>query len=74
MRQCSRPTCADPAAATLTYHYAKGVAWLDELTVDRDPHSYDLCWRHASRVSVPHGWRLEDRRELRVVPQLRWTG
>jgi hypothetical protein len=74
MRQCSRPTCAEPASATLSYQYAKGVAWVDELTVDRDPHGYDLCWRHASRISVPHGWRLDDRRELHVVPQLRWTG
>jgi Protein of unknown function (DUF3499) len=74
MRQCSRPTCAEPASATLSYQYAKGVAWLDELAIDRDPHGYDLCWRHASRVSVPHGWRFDDRRQLVSVPQLRWTG
>jgi hypothetical protein len=36
--------------------------WLDELLAERDPHAYDLCNRHASRLSVPHGWRLDDRR------------
>lgn len=65
-RQCSRPACAEPAAATLTYVYAKGAAWLDVLIVERDPHSYDLCERHASRVGVPVGWRLEDRRSVLV--------
>jgi len=66
-RQCSRPACAEPAAATLTYVYAKGVAWLDVLDLERDPHSYDLCERHASRVGVPVGWRLEDRRTMLVA-------
>jgi Protein of unknown function (DUF3499) len=73
IRQCSRPTCAEPAASTLTYQYAKGIAWLDELSTDRDPHGYDLCERHANRVSVPHGWRLEERRARTYVPQLRWV-
>ena len=36
--------------------------WIDDLSIDRDPHSYDLCARHAARLSVPHGWRLDDRR------------
>lgn len=63
-RQCSRPACAEPAAATLTYVYAKGAAWLDVLVPERDPHSYDLCTRHAGRVGVPVGWRIEDRRSL----------
>ena len=71
IRQCSRPTCAEPAAATLTYQYAKGIVWVDDLTPERDPHGYDLCERHASRVSVPHGWRMEERRPLVYGPQLR---
>ena len=69
-RQCSRPACAEPAAATLTYVYARGTAWLDGLSADRDPHSYDLCERHASRVGVPVGWRLEDRRGSLVMTGL----
>jgi len=48
--------------ATLTYQYARSVAWLDGLSYVRDPHGYDLCERHAERLRVPHGWRLEERR------------
>jgi hypothetical protein len=36
--------------------------WLEDLTAERDPHDYDLCDRHAARLSVPNGWHLEDRR------------
>ena len=32
-----------------------------------EPHDYDLCERHTSRLSVPNGWRLEDRRSRRVL-------
>ncbi len=62
-RQCSRTGCAAPADATLTYQYGRSLVWLDELAVERDPHGYDLCERHAARLSVPNGWRLEDRRQ-----------
>lgn len=62
IRQCSRPGCSEDAAATLTYHYDRGTAWIDALTRERDPHGYDLCERHAGRVTVPKGWSLEDRR------------
>ena len=72
-RQCSRPTCAEAASATLTYQYAKGIVWVDELTTERDPHGYDLCERHAGRLGVPHGWRMEDRRSRAYVPQLHWV-
>jgi hypothetical protein len=47
---------------TLTYHYASSGAWLDDLSIERDPHAYDLCQRHAARLSVPNGWYLQDRR------------
>ena len=30
---------------------------------ERDPHAYDLCRRHAARLSVPLGWHLADRRD-----------
>ena len=72
-RQCSRPGCAEAAEATLTYQYSRSVAWLDALSDDRDPHGYDLCARHASRLRVPHGWRLEERRPFlaqRPAPML----
>ena len=61
MRQCSRPGCAEAATTTLTYQYAGAVVWLEDLHAERDPHNYDLCQRHAAHLSVPHGWRLEDR-------------
>lgn len=61
-RHCCRAGCVEAATATLTYHYARGHAWIDELAPERDPHGYDLCPRHAARVTAPHGWTLEDRR------------
>lgn len=64
-RQCSRSGCADGASVTLTYHYGQSHVWLDNLTPDRDPHAYDMCARHAARLSVPYGWHLDDRRQGR---------
>jgi len=64
-RQCSRSGCAEAAVLTLTYQYARSAVWLDDLWPERDPHAYDLCQRHGARLSVPHGWRLEDRRSTR---------
>lgn len=61
-RQCSRAGCAEAAVATLTYQYGQAHVWIDDLVDDRDPHSYDLCERHAARVSPPQGWRVDDRR------------
>ena len=66
-RQCSRPGCAEPATATLTYQYGRALVWLDDLADERDPHAYDLCVRHTARLSVPNGWRLEDRRSSKVL-------
>lgn len=65
-RQCTRTGCAEPAAATLTYEYQRAQVWIDELAAERDPHAYDLCVRHTNRVSVPHGWQLNDRRSARL--------
>ncbi len=66
-RQCSRTGCAEPATTTLAYQYARAQVWLDDLTPERDPHRYDLCERHTGTLSVPNGWRLEDRRSRRVL-------
>jgi len=66
-RQCSRSGCADEAIATLSYQYARSLVWLDDLSLERDPHNYDLCQRHAARLSVPNGWRMEDRRTRRTL-------
>ena len=63
-RHCSRPGCSEAASVTLTYRYAHSQVWLDELSVDRDPHAYDLCRRHAERLTAPQGWQVRDRRQL----------
>ena len=65
-RHCSRPTCAEPATATLTYQYADRSVWLDFLSDERDPHAYDLCRRHADRLRAPSGWAIVDRRSERA--------
>ncbi|PWD52130.1 DUF3499 domain-containing protein [Serinibacter arcticus] len=57
-RQCIRPTCAQPAVATLTYVYADSTAVLGPLSTHAEPHSYDLCGAHAERLTVPHGWEV----------------
>ena len=51
----------------MTYHYGQSQVWLDDLSRERDPHDYDLCERHAGRLSVPHGWHLDDRRRQRAA-------
>ncbi|HTH07090.1 MAG TPA: DUF3499 family protein [Ilumatobacteraceae bacterium] len=66
-RQCSRTGCAQPATSTLSYQYARSLVWLEDLTAERDPHCYDLCDRHTAKLSVPNGWRLEDRRGRRLA-------
>jgi hypothetical protein len=53
----------------LTYQYSRALVWLDELIAERTPHTYDLCGRHAARLSVPNGWQLDDRRR-RVASSL----
>jgi hypothetical protein len=44
--------------------YGGRLVFLDLLSPARDPNDYDLCARHADRVRVPNGWRLEDRRSV----------
>jgi len=61
-RTCARPGCNGAATATLTYDYANQGAWLERLSFEAHPMTHDLCARHAERLSVPQGWRLEDRR------------
>jgi hypothetical protein len=61
-RQCSRPGCSTHAGATLTYDYSAGLVFVDRLADEAHPMSYDLCLRHADRLSVPNGWDKHDRR------------
>lgn len=58
VRSCSKVACSEPAVATLTYDYADAMAVLGPLSTRHEPHSYDLCERHAERLSVPNGWQV----------------
>ena len=55
-RLCSRPGCAEPAAATLTYRYDVSAVWIDDLTPERAQPRFDGAghpdWlaRHLSGV------------------------
>ncbi len=44
--------------ATLTYVYADSTAVVGPLATQAEPHSYDLCTRHAHRLTVPRGWEV----------------
>ena len=57
-RPCSKVACGEDAVATLTYDYADAMAVLGPLSYRSEPHSYDLCPRHAERLSAPQGWQV----------------
>ncbi len=44
--------------ATLTYVYAESTAVVGPLAMYAEPHSYDLCERHAVQLTVPLGWEV----------------
>lgn len=44
--------------ATLTYVYSDSTAVVGPLATIREPHSWDLCLGHASRITAPRGWEL----------------
>ena len=57
-RPCSKVACNADAIATLTYVYADSMAVLGPLSSKFEPHSYDLCAKHAERLSAPQGWQV----------------
>ena len=57
-RPCSKIACQGQAVATLTYDYADSMAVLGPLSATAEPHGYDLCARHAERLSAPVGWQV----------------
>ena len=42
--------------ATLTYVYSDRAAVLGPLATYAEPHTYDLCSQHATRLTAPRGW------------------
>lgn len=61
-RQCARNGCGRPAVATLAYNYAQRSVWIDHVSAEAHPSTYDLCDQHADHLSVPRGWHLTDAR------------
>ena len=55
-RRCSKTACRQPAVATLTYVYSDRAAVLGPLATYAEPHTYDLCFEHATRLTAPRGW------------------
>jgi hypothetical protein len=66
-RHCAKPGCNGPADATLTYDYAASTAWLDHPSTDGHPMAHDLCTAHGDALTVPRGWKLEDRRRVQQL-------
>lgn len=57
-RTCTRTACRSSAVATLTYVYADQTAVVGPLATYAEPHTYDLCLDHASRLTAPRGWDI----------------
>jgi hypothetical protein len=55
-RCCSRTACKHPPVYTLTYVYRDSTAVLGPLAAYAEPHCYDLCEKHAARLTAPQGW------------------
>jgi uncharacterized protein DUF3499 len=60
-RQCARFGCNAPASATFTFDSPSRTVWLDT-PLDGNARAGELCARHATSLSPPRGWILEDRR------------
>jgi hypothetical protein len=58
VRLCSRSGCRNIASRTLIYVYNESTAVLGPLATFAEPHTYDLCEVHTSRLSVPKGWSI----------------
>ena len=58
-RSCSRVSCRASATMTLTYIYAESRAVLGPIAAFSEPHAYDLCARHAAKLTVPNGWSVD---------------
>lgn len=44
--------------ATLTFVYSDSTAVVGPLATTAEPHSWDLCFSHAGRITAPRGWDL----------------
>lgn len=69
IRACSRMTCQRAATLTLTYAYAESTVVIGPLATRVEPHAYDLCAVHASRLTAPRGWEVV-RLEAAAAPEV----
>ena len=60
-RVCVRPGCDRDAVARLTYDTIACQVWLDPVP-ELPGRAQEICELHASRLTVPRGWMLCDRR------------
>jgi len=67
-RRCTRSYCSEPASATLTYIYADARVVMGPLAASHEPHDYDLCAEHASKLTVPRGWEVVRHQLLTCAP------
>lgn len=67
-RRCCRPGCPHYAVATLTFVYSDSTAVVGPLATANEPHSWDLCVGHASRITAPRGWQLVRHAGALVAP------
>ena len=69
-RSCSRVSWSSISTMTLTYIYAESTAVLGPLATFSEPHAYDLCDKHSTRLTVPNGWSVirQDVDENQVGP------
>lgn len=57
-RDCSKTGCTRPAVSSLTFVYEDSTLVVGPLARTADPHAYDLCEEHASRMTPPRGWTM----------------
>lgn len=50
----------------MTYAYADSTAVVGPLATASEPHSWDLCSRHADNITAPLGWEMLRVHEINV--------
>ncbi|MDN5605220.1 MAG: DUF3499 domain-containing protein [Kocuria sp.] len=58
IRMCSRMMCRREASCTLTYAYSQSTVVIGPLATRVEPHAYDMCTFHASKLTAPRGWDI----------------
>jgi hypothetical protein len=71
VRRCSRSACGQPAVATLTYVYGDSTVVVGPLATHAEPHCYDLCEAHSTRMTAPKGWELVRHDASATTPAVR---